>query len=513
LQHSLRTLTQDQDKIGVLFLGTAGLGKSTLAGKICERFPGHTLIIIHSIFNTVTLHVALQDAFILARDEEGKHILGQGKKMVDKLADLCISCFKEKNYLILLDDFERNLEGVAQGRPGSLVPEASELLRALLKYLPFSGKMTQLLVTSRCEFYLLEQGLDLVMKRMEKVWLTSFQESEQLKKVRDLKNILDYPNQSLVPQLVSAGCGNPRLMEWLDLLVGQMIGKEVPELLAAAADKKEEFIRVHVLRELMNRGGTGMPGFLGWFCIYRRPVPEQGIESVAGKAGIINRRELLKAALGLSLVEYDQARQTYAVTPLLREELLASLAEKKLRDGHAAAFAYYKGVCEPMGDDMDPLLVEEWIYHALACGEEEVAAHQGGRLVTYLRERLAYLESRRVGGWILAEKKQKLTTGADAFLLNELAFTIDTLGDYRRAIDYYEQALSIDRVVYGEQHPNVARELNNLGEAYFHIGQRETAKGYLEKAHAILLKFFGDGHPQTKAVAKSLVKCSMPDFY
>jgi tetratricopeptide (TPR) repeat protein len=495
LQHSLWTLNQDLDKIGILLLGTAGLGKSALAGKICERFTSYTLIIVHGIFNAVTLENALKDAFLLGSDEEGKNILGQKKKVADKLVDLCLSCFKEKNYLILLDDFEQNLEGVPQGKPGPLLPETTELLRVLLKYLPFSGKMTQLLVTSRYQFSLEEQGLDLVIERLEFIRLTGFREGEQRKKVRELPHIFQYPDKEVVSQLISAGCGNPRLMEWLDILVGQMIGKEVPELLAAVADKREEFIRAHVLRELVNRGGTGMPVFLGWLCIYRRPTPEQGIEAAAGKAGIINWRELLKGALVLSLVEHDQALQTYAVTPLLREELLAGVAEKKLRDGHEAAFAYYKGVCDPMGDDMDPLLVEEWIYHALACGEEEVAVHQGGRLVTYLRERLAYLESRRVGEWILVEKKQKLITGVDAFLLNELAFTIDALGDYHRAIDYYEQALSIDRVVYGEQHPNVARELNNLGESWKYLGKYNKAIAYYQQALSIDRVVFGEQHP------------------
>ena len=44
LQTSIRVIKQDKDKVGVLLLGTGGLGKSCLAGKICERFPGHTLI-------------------------------------------------------------------------------------------------------------------------------------------------------------------------------------------------------------------------------------------------------------------------------------------------------------------------------------------------------------------------------------------------------------------------------------------------------------------------------------
>lgn len=86
-------------------------------------------------------------------------------------------------------------------------------------------------------------------------------------------------------------------------------------------------------------------------------------------------------------------------------------------------------------------------------------------------------------------------------------YTLDDLGDHRNAVDYYQQALNIDRAVFGEQHPNVAGDLNNLGSVYCSLGQRDTAKGYFEKAHAIFKKFFGDDHPHTKAVAEWLEDC------
>jgi len=38
--------------------------------------------------------------------------------------------------------------------------EAADLLKTLLHYLPFSGKMTQLIITCRYEFSLTEQSRD-----------------------------------------------------------------------------------------------------------------------------------------------------------------------------------------------------------------------------------------------------------------------------------------------------------------------------------------------------------------
>jgi tetratricopeptide (TPR) repeat protein len=501
LQHSLEALKHDRDKIGVLLHGTGGLGKSCLAGKICERFSQHNLIIVHGRFNAITIEAALKDAFIAAKDKTGVKILAAEAEMTDKLAKLCASAFKEKNYLILLDDFEQNLEGAKLGQPGPLLPETVPLLQSLLHYLHLSGKMTQLIITSRYEFTLSEQNRDLVKERLELVYLTSFQPAEQHKKVQELNHILNYPEPAIAFQLLTSGRGNPRLMEWLDILVGQMSEAEVPQLLKAVKNKQEEFIRSHVIRELLRRGGEELERLLRWLSIYRLPVLIEGVEQIAGKTGLQGWQELLHLGLGLSLVEHDQARKNYGVTPLLREELLTELDNINLC--HQAAFAYYKKICES-NDRFDPILVEEWIFHALGCGEEDTASKQGGRLVSHLRERLAFMESRWVGEWALEGKTQELATEHGAYLLNEPGGTIDDLGEPRKAIEYYEQALDIDEAAFGKEHPNVARELNNLGSTYFEQGQRDRAKPYFERAYAIFKKFFGDEHPHTKTVKEWL---------
>jgi tetratricopeptide (TPR) repeat protein len=494
LQQSLRALKQGSEKIGVLLLGTAGLGKSCLAGKICERLTLHTLIIVHGILNTTTLLDALKDAFRLAQDKEGLELLSQKIKLPDPLADLCSTVFKKKNYLLLLDGFEQNLEGAKIGQPGVMFPEAGALLNVLFRYLPNSDNMTQMIITCRYEFTLTRQDRDQVSEKLEKVWLTGFQESETRKKAQELKNILNIEDRSVMQRLLAGGLGNPCLMEWLDRLVGRLKKEEVPQLPdTIISSQREDFVHRHLIDKLLHQGGDHLRAFLQGLAIYRRPVQAEGIGAIAKKAGLEGWKILLEKGKGLSLIEYDQARRTYRLTPLLRKELLSQPGDAPLY--HKAAFEYYNKVYEGR-KTFETILVEELIFQALGCGEEKTASEQGGRLVKHLRERLAFRESRRVGMWILKEKKQKLANEEDAFLLNETALTLKNLGDYQKAIEHYQLALVVDQLLFGPSHYTVARDLNNLGSAWRVLMSPEKAiEHYRKSLNIVDAEGFKDKHP------------------
>ena len=78
---------------------------------------------------------------------------------------------------------------------------------------------------------------------------------------------------------------------------------------------------------------------------------------------------------------------------------------------------------------------------------------------------------------------------------NNLGSAYDSKGSYDKAIGYYERALSIDLLVYGEDHPNVAIRYNNLGLAYASKGSYDKAIGYFERALSIDLLVYGEDHP------------------
>ncbi len=494
LQQGFRVLTLEPGKAGLLLLGSGGLGKSCLAGKISERFKKHTPVIVHGRLNSITLKRALKDAFIVSQDDHGKNVLSWDMEMKDTMGVLCRSCFKDKKYLILLDDFEQNLEGSDRGEPAGLFPEAAELLKVLLDGLPGTDRSTQMIITCRYGFSMTIEDCDLVKERLEWVWLAGFREAEQRKKAGELTNIANYPGPTLKKALLATGCGNPRLMEWLDVLVGQQKSPAVVELLQAVSSKKEDFIRQHVIRELLKLGGQDLSRFLSWFAIYRRPVLKEGAKQVGEKANLKNWQEMLYRGMELSLIEHDTARKSYQATPLLKEEFLSKLDNFNTR--HEAAFAYYKSICEGKADEQfDPIQMEEWVYHALECGEEDVASSEGGALVNYFRANLALLESERVGLWLLKQKKREISTEHDAFLLNEIASTLRSLGNHRKAITYYEKALSINEVLLGPRHLNVAIGLNNLGETWNNLGKSQKAIELHKEALTIYEEIFKVEHP------------------
>ena len=62
--------------------------------------------------------------------------------------------------------------------------------------------------------------------------------------------------------------------------------------------------------------------------------------------------------------------------------------------------------------------------------------------------------------------------------LNLQGLLCAALGDAKKAVGYYEEALKIDKKVYGDEHPDVATDLNNLGSAWKALGDAKKAVGY-----------------------------------
>ena len=58
-------------------------------------------------------------------------------------------------------------------------------------------------------------------------------------------------------------------------------------------------------------------------------------------------------------------------------------------------------------------------------------------------------------------------------------------GQFEAAIQTYQEAVPIYRQVYGEEHPEFASGIYNLGRVLLITGKLDAAEGYLRRALAI----------------------------
>jgi tetratricopeptide (TPR) repeat protein len=90
---------------------------------------------------------------------------------------------------------------------------------------------------------------------------------------------------------------------------------------------------------------------------------------------------------------------------------------------------------------------------------------------------------------------KKQNEGRIGAVINSLGGAWQEKGDYSKAIGYYEKAFQIVIKVFGENHPNVATEYNNLGLAWALKEDYDKAISYYEKSLQINLKTLGEDHP------------------
>ena len=72
------------------------------------------------------------------------------------------------------------------------------------------------------------------------------------------------------------------------------------------------------------------------------------------------------------------------------------------------------------------------------------------------------------------------------------------MGDYPKALEYYEKDRKISEAVLGPEHPDTAQTYNNLGALYYAMERWSDADDYLLRALKIRLVKLGPGHPYTR---------------
>ena len=417
-----------------------------------------------------------------------------------KIEKLFRTVFKEHEFILFFDDFEQNL--VSLGEEYVVGQDYLPIVRAILNAIDWAEGKTNVIITSRYAFMLEHEGEDLT-KKLEDISLMSMRASDLTKKKAELLAISKSKHEALY---MKYGCGNPRLLEWLEVIAKEESKYDIESLKAELEGKSEEFISEYLAEILARAEGSEFERFLQKSSVFRSPVPVDAYRAFGSD-------EQLERGVNITLFEKERVPvgdAVYWVTPVIRQSQWDKVVKEEQKRLHKEAYDWYDkrlGVME----EPDYGYLEEAVYHSLESGNVRGACRHAVPLGQYMTDMLLYREraqmQEKVAKGITEDVKAGAIRDKDdrvAVLLNEVGVAWRALGEAHKAIEYYEQALEIDLKVFGNVHPNVATYYNNIGEAWRALGEARKAIEYMEQALEIVKRVYGENHPDTKLYKSNL---------
>jgi len=168
-----------------------------------------------------------------------------------------------------------------------------------------------------------------------------------------------------------------------------------------------------------------------------------------------------------------------------REELLKKIKKQSFNDKLQKQID--KAFKELRYEDVRELI--DGFLEANADKEKEIIKAHYIKALSYM-EQIRYDEAK--------EEFEKIAPNIDDVeILSDYAKIYYILGDYDKAIEYYEKSLNITLATLGENHPSTATSYNNIGSAWYSKGEYDKAIAYYEKDLNITLATLGENHPST----------------
>mgnify|MGYP000963227941 CR=1 FL=1 len=471
----IKALTYLENHQILLISGVGGVGKSTLARALVDLRPVNVLepfwfsfydnqdAKLGDILEKLAAYMNASEivSFKAERREPGK-------TDIDKFTG---ELYRRSEIWLIFDDLSTILEDQ------HFADKEIELLFSSLRYNTHNAKI---IITSRI-LPLLENGESLidVVEDEEKQHLNGLRKYFAVDYLAS--NGLDKVEPEKLEELATGVDGHPLALKLLVELVKEFGVKDTLEDLSMYQESKDDTIKK--ARRLFDKLAGEEKELLEHISVYRGSVGIEGLKEMFTEN---TSKNTVKKLIDKSLLETDHNRN-YWLHPLVQEFSYEDLKNK--REAHMLAYRYYKSLNLPENptkkEELQPAI--EAHYHACEAGDYDLAAH------IISRYNLHYLLDIWGNSKILIEIYEKLlpedhfkgepvlkNKKTHRFILASMGNAYSHLGEPRKAIEYYKQALITSKEIEDKQGEGAA--FGNLGNEYSHLGEFRKAIKYYEKS-------------------------------
>ncbi|MBP5973427.1 tetratricopeptide repeat protein [Brasilonema sp. CT11] len=496
LQRCLQALRETSDNIGVFIAGMGGLGKSSLAARLCTRVqtqrPNFERVVLIGHLDEVVLLNKLFRKFerfadlLTLLNQRNVPLKGRLQNFFERIEEL------GHPLLLVLDDFEQNIpKANIEDNSLRMTAEAYRILEAICAALEENWAESRLIVTCR---YLKEDTLPAHQLHLES--LAAMNSADVDKICRELdKQVKQQVDEQ---RIIKIADGNPRLLKWL-LNVVKQPGLGADELLTQLENTQQEFRENILAQTLLSGLAEDERKFLARLSVFHLPVTEDVVKAISSNAwdsksqanseSPLNRTEDLVQGISSPLERTSTNRQEIDFLAIMPKLLSLSLVESAAT--HASQTAEYR-VTTILESLLEPILSEEeWqttrqqaarkIYQVwweeseknseekaleivrlgLLAGEQEIAVSVGDSIATEWVNSSRYLEAVQ-----LCEPLQEKFV--DYRILGTIARAEQVLGKVEDAVAHYQQALKLcpeaDLEVKAAILSNMARVIAQQGD-------------------------------------------------
>ncbi|MES0336067.1 MAG: hypothetical protein SFH39_06895, partial [Candidatus Magnetobacterium sp. LHC-1] len=341
VQQGVGVLRGKAGKYGLLVRGPAGIGKSCLVGKLVERVKDKELVVFHGVVSEADVTVKLRAMLKRLGNDEGFAMLKSDKPYGQKIEFLFREAFKNNiSTIIYFDDFEQNL--IRSGNEYNVKPETIEVIRPFLEAVDWAEGSSNVVISSRYPFILEVDGEDLSRTKLVDITLRSFDGADLDKKASNLKFVA---KSSHVEMYLRYGGGNPRLLEWLDVIARDEARYDLKALEAELQRRHGEFIHEFLADVIAETAGEEFHGFIRRAAVYGEPVDATAFAGFGGAHFLDTGVDLTlverEVRAALAIKDLGRGEFVYWVTPVIRDAMWGNLTLGEQLEMHELAYKWY----------------------------------------------------------------------------------------------------------------------------------------------------------------------------